>query len=498
MQNLVKEREACQSLKISRATFWKLKREGLPTIKVGNAYRYDLEEIKKWLEKRSETLEAHQIAEERRKTENDFFDAEEKIVNSYRISFQYLKEHNLSYLQKKFSPTEIETLYARLNEFNDENLSNKEIVKIFVREYLKILKEIYQRQTRPASFNPQLKEFVERKNGSIKIIWGNCLDALRQMDSESIQLMVTSPPYYNAREYAQWSDMDKYLDDMRAIIRESYRVLDNHRVWVWNVGDIFDNDHRVTRSVWGKRRLPLGAYFINIFEEEGFEFVDDIIWDKGEVESKRHMNGGSHFPFYQYPLNCYEHILIFHKHRLDLTKIPCPVCGSLKVNGNTQSEIGVQSWECKNEKCFVRSVNNRGKRFSLRTIMMQDWFSEGDEIDKATLAKWRRDIVSFPPVIKINQNGKNILGHSAPFPKDIPEMAIKYFSYVGDNVLDPFAGSFTTPIVAKLLNRNGVGIELNKSMHREAIIKQIATGDVSLFAEQNGQASFEEFDLNPI
>ena len=111
--------------------------------------------------------------------------------------------------------------------------------------------------------------------------------------------------------------------------------------------------------------------FPSIFESEGFTFVDDFIWDKGEVQSQRQKNAGKPYPFYQYPLNCYEHILIFHKHRLDLTRYPCPVCGSLKVNGNTQSEVGLQSWECKNLSCFERSVSNRGKRFSAKTNITQ-------------------------------------------------------------------------------------------------------------------------------
>ena len=86
------------------------------------------------------------------------------------------------------------------------------------------------------------------------------------MDSESIHCMVTSPPYYNAREYSQWENINDYLDDMRTIIRESYRVLENNRVWVFNVGDIFDNPKTKTKSVWGKQRIPLGAYFIKLFE----------------------------------------------------------------------------------------------------------------------------------------------------------------------------------------------------------------------------------------
>ena len=74
---------------------------------------------------------------------------------------------------------------------------------------------------------------------------------------------------------------------------------------------------------------------------------------------------------YQYPINAYEHILIFHKHRLDLTRFPCPRCWSLQVSGNTQSEPGLQSWECKNNDCPERSAANRGKRFSLKTNMTQ-------------------------------------------------------------------------------------------------------------------------------
>ena len=306
--------------------------------------------------------------------------------------------------------------------------------------------------------------------GKVKILWGDCLESLKQLPAESIQLMVTSPPYYNAREYSHWDDLNKYLDEMRRIVEQCYRVLDNHHVFAFNVGDIFDNDNLVVKSVWGKRRLPLGAYFIQLFEECGFTFVDDFIWDKGEVQSERHKNEAKPFPFYQYPANCYEHILIFHKHRLDKTRYPCPVCGSLKVNGNTQSEIGLQSWECKNDACFERSKSNRGKRFSLKTNLAQDKvLREQNKIPKELIKKWRRDPVRFSPVIKFNSKGENKLGHTAPFPEDIPEMAVHFFTYEGDIVLDPFAGSFTTAIVANRLGRIGVGCELRQDLFERAI-----------------------------
>jgi len=387
--------------------------------------------------------------------------------NNYFSNILEISHH---YLKEMFSNEQMENLMSKTHPLKDLT-DNKEIIRKWTDIYIDFVKNEYQNEYK--NTDEKLLNYLNEKDDGIKIIWGNCLDVMKGMKSESIHLMVTSPPYYNAREYSQWKNINNYLDDMRTIIREAYRVLDNHRVFVFNVGDIFDNDNVKTTSVWGKRRIPLGAYFTKIFEEEGWTFVDDFIWDKGEVQSERHKNGDKPYPFYQYPMNCYEHILIFHKHRDDKTKFPCPVCGTLKVNGNAYSEIGLKSWECKNLECFERSPANRGKRFSLKTIMTQGRQENIFAIDNGYIKKWRKDIVKINPVIKINSKGENILGHTAPFPFEIPEFAIKMFSYPNELVLDPFAGSFTSVIAAKKLNRIGIGIELNKKMFRDAGIKNI-------------------------
>lgn len=397
----------------------------------------------------------------REKTRN-FRSFKSYLKNILEISEKYLLRSFSEERYKEFLKT-----IASLDKLSDR----KKIIGKFSEIYIKFVKEDYQRQYK--DIDEKLDTFIEKKDDDLKIIWGDCFEVLRKMKTESIHLMVTSPPYYNAREYSTWDNLNSYFDDMRKILKEAYRVLDNHRVFVFNVGDVFDNDNLTTRSVWGRRRLPLGAYFTRIFEEVGFTFVDDFMWDKGEVQSERHKNGDKPYPFYQYPMNCYEHILIFHKHRLDNTRYPCPVCGTLKVNGNTQSEIGLRSWECKNEKCFERSKSNRGKRFSLKTTMTQSRQGKEYEIPSEFIRNWRRDIVKFGPVIKINSRGENILGHTAPFPDKIPEFAIRMFSYEGEKVLDPFAGSFTSAIVAKRLNRTGIGIELNKKMFKNSIIRNI-------------------------
>ncbi|MDC3404220.1 site-specific DNA-methyltransferase [Acidimicrobiia bacterium] len=386
---------------------------------------------------------------------------------------------NKKYLDEIFSSSEVKQFEKKFSQKNSTNLQDE--IHFFNNLYESMIKSKFQKEYQNA--DKGLNNFLENKDENLKIIWGDCLTALRKMDSESIQLMVTSPPYYNARDYSQWKNIDEYLEDMKQIIKESWRVLDNHRVWVFNVGDIFGNPNNKTSSVWGKQRIPLGAYFTTIFEEEGFTFVDDFIWDKGEVQSQRQKNANNPYPMYQYPVNSYEHILIFHKHRLDTTKFPCPRCGSLNVNGNTQSEPGLQSWECKNNDCPERSASNRGKRFSLKTNMTQssELRNLENKIDEDFVKKWRKDIIPFSPVIKINSKGENTLGHTAPFPEDIPEYAVRMFTYKGEKVLDPFAGSFTAPKVATKLGRIGIGVELNKKMFGKDIKKHLEKIDNSLF-----------------
>ena len=463
--------ELSEKLNLSESIISELIRKGLP-VNEDKSFNYD--KVFEWM-----SSEAPKLSNDVK--EKKYYG--EKIQNNLIITKDYLLSENEKIAEKILSDDSLSEMISFINNL-DYSESNRVILNkfgIFYKELLKKDKNL------EVNFDSDLYNKVLNNKDKVQIYWGDTLNFLKSMPSESIQMMVTSPPYYNARAYSQWDNIELYLNDMRMIIREAFRVLENHRVFVWNVGDIFDNDRLVTTSVWGKRRIPLSAYFIKIFEEEGYTFVDDIIWDKGEVESKRHMNGGKNTPFYQYPLNCYEHILIFHKHELDKRKIPCPVCGSLKVNGNTQSEIGTQSWECKNEKCAERSASNRGKRFSDKTNLVQYWVENFDDstIKDEFIKEWRRDIVKIKPVFKINNKGENVLGHSAPFPSEIPNMAIKYFSFPGDIVLDPFGGSFTSCISAFNLGRTGVGCEINKEMYRNAIISKIKSETSFLSNENN-------------
>ena len=294
---------------------------------------------------------------------------------------------------------------------------------------------------------------------NIDLRCGNCKDILRTLEDNSIDTLVTSPPYFNVRDYIQYNSLDDYMSEMKTIFSEVFRVLKNHHNIVVNVGDVCC---QVGSTKDTTRKIPLGAMFIMMLQDIGFQYIDDYIWDKGEVQSNR-QKGKPPYPYYQYPINCYEHILIFSKHVRNRNKIPCPICHQTIIRSDSSAKSDIQKWECSNPACPSKSKKGRGKRFSERTIMMSNYKTELNEIPKEFINQFRRDIVKITPVIKINNKGENKLGHTAPYPVAIPELAIRYFSGVNELVLDPFMGSGTTGVACLNLNRRFIGIELDEN-----------------------------------
>ena len=226
----------------------------------------------------------------------------------------------------------------------------------------------------------------------------DALNVLRHIDSNSIDGAVTSPPYYNAKAYSQWPNIYCYLYDMYNISTEIYRVLKPGSVYLFNIFDYFDNENNIVFSAMGKKRMILGAYMLDIFERIGFTIRGNIIWFKGQIQGHRSFNQGNMTPYYQTPLNCWEHIFILSK----------------------------------------GAVN---EKYSELTSLVR----------------------SIRPVIKMVR-GENVLGHDAPFPKEIPEMLIGCMSE-GDVVLDPFLGSGTTCIVANEHGIDSIGIEKDREYY---------------------------------
>lgn len=279
-------------------------------------------------------------------------------------------------------------------EFSDFSLNSNKFDEFFNSDFIKLF--LYEKET---SINKDLR--INFNDNKIKIILGDACEVLDKIKNP-IANMVTSPPYYNAREYSQWGNLFNYLNDMYNINLKANKSLINGGVFFYNIGDIFDNENVIVKSKMGEKRIPLGAYTILLFEKAGFEILDNIIWYKGEPQSNRHKNDGNYTPYYQRPANCYEHMFIFKKK------------GKLILN-NDSTKINIKN-----------------------------------------------NIIKFTPVFKIGKGGENRYGHTAPFPKMIPLLSVNTFTNEKDIVLDPFSGSGTTPIVANLNKRDGVGIELNK------------------------------------
>ncbi|MGH9429817.1 MAG: DNA-methyltransferase, partial [Terriglobia bacterium] len=203
---------------------------------------------------------------------------------------------------------------------------------------------------------------------------------------------VTSPPYYNAREYSQWANIYTYLYDMYNINRQVFRILKPGALYLFNIFDYFDNENNVSLSAMGEKRMILGAYIVDIFRRVGFSCVGNVVWDKGEIEGKRGFNNGNFSPYYQAPFNCWEHIFVFQKP-------PGP----------------------------------------------------------ADLADRLPRLIEQKPVIKMIQ-GNNVHGHSAPFPEAIPVLLADLLR-PGAVILDPFAGSMTTALVARKLGKRSICVE---------------------------------------
>ncbi|MCM1048247.1 MAG: site-specific DNA-methyltransferase [Clostridiales bacterium] len=235
------------------------------------------------------------------------------------------------------------------------------------------------------------------------IINEDAFEALSKLEAGCIAAAVTSPPYFNSREYSQWENMYLYYIDMYNIARNTLRTLDKAGIFLYNIGDVNGNEMTIAKSNMGIKRLLLGAYSILAFEKAGYELVDNYVWNKGEPQSKRSTNDGNFTPHYQKPVNCYEHMLIFKR---------------------------------------------RGDKLEVNEQMIPE--------------DWKNFVVDFMPVFKINSKGENIVGHTAPYPEDIPQFAAMVFGKADKYIMDPFLGSGTSIVSAVKCGYKGIGIEVSK------------------------------------
>ena len=245
-------------------------------------------------------------------------------------------------------------------------------------------------------------------NSKISIVIGDSR-RMEELKDESIHLFVTSPPYWQLKDYGNGDQIgfndsyEDYINNLNLVWKECYRVLHKGCRLCVNIGDQF------ARSVlYGRYKvIPIREEIIKFCETIGFDYMGAIIWQK--VTTCNTTGGATIMGSFPYPRNGiikldYEFILIFKK----LGSPP-------KVN---------------------REIKEKSK------LTQEEW-------NEYFYGHW-----NFP--------GERQDKHLAMFPEELPKRLIKMFSFVGDVVLDPFLGSGTTCLASKKLERNSIGYEINK------------------------------------
>jgi DNA modification methylase len=199
--------------------------------------------------------------------------------------------HGRRLAQEGFEPKEAEGEYARF------------MASAFFRRF--VIDRKRHRSTAPVRVPHRAPDAV--------VYRGDCFEVLSRLEESSLDGAVTSPPYYNARSYSTWPNIYCYLYDMYNSARAVYRTLKPGSYYVFNIFDYFDNENSIVFSAMGKKRMILGPYLINLFRRIGFELHGNVAWYKGEIEGKRNYNQGNRSPYYQAPLNCWEHCFVFRK-----------------------------------------------------------------------------------------------------------------------------------------------------------------------------------------
>lgn len=238
---------------------------------------------------------------------------------------------------------------------------------------------------------------------------GDSEELLKELPDNSIDLVFTSPPYYNAKpEYSEYLSYDEYLLKMKKIIHECGRVLNEGRFFVLNVSPVLIR--RASRSEASKR-IAVPFDFHRLFIEEGFEFVDDIIWEKPEgagwATGRGRRFAADRNPLQYKPVPVTEYVLVYRK---------------------------------KTDKLIDWLIRKHPDQKAVKSSKIDDGY-EVTNIWKITPAHCKE--------------------HPAIFPIELAERVIKYYSFKNDVVLDPFGGTGTTAKAAAKLGRRFAIFEMD-------------------------------------
>jgi len=248
------------------------------------------------------------------------------------------------------------------------------------------------------------------------IYLGDCLQKLQKIDNNSVDLIVTSPPYADQRKQTYGGvSVNEYVDWFLPISKELLRVLKPTGTFILNIKEKVQNGERST-------------YVLELILEmrkQGWLWTEEFIWHKKNCYPGKWPNRFR---------DAWERLLQFNK---------------TKKFNMYQEEVMVPMGDW---------ASKRLKNLS-ETDQRRDNSKVGSGFGKR-IANWvGRDMVYPSNVLHLATETRN-KSHSAVFPEDLPEWFIKLFTKEGDTVVDPFMGSGTTIRVAQRLNRQGIGIEI--------------------------------------
>lgn len=235
------------------------------------------------------------------------------------------------------------------------------------------------------------------------VLQARAQDALQSLPPDSIHLTVTSPPYYNAREYSQYRSYEDYLDQMQAIFQEVHRITQEGRFLALNSSPVIEpREKRSTQS----QRFAVPFDLHHRLTRSGWDFLEDIVWIKPEGSAKNRIAG-------------------FAQHRKPLAWKPNIITEYVMVYRKQTDKL--IDWN-------LRQYSDEKTQASL--------VPEGYETSNV----WRIRPAWDP-------------AHPAVYPEALCTRLIRYYSYTDDVILDPFAGTGTTGIAARRADRDFLLIE---------------------------------------
>ena len=248
------------------------------------------------------------------------------------------------------------------------------------------------------------------------IIQGDSKEVLKSISENSIDLIVTSPPYADQRKTTYGGiTPDKYVEWFLPISKELLRVLKPTGTFILNIKE---------KVVDGERSTYVMELILEM-RKQGWLWTEEFIWHKKNCYPGKWSNRFR---------DAWERLLQFNKNK--------------KFNMYQDAvRIPIGDW-----------ANGRLKNLS-ETDKIRDNSRNGSGFGK-NISNWVGKDTVYPANVLHLHTECNNKNHSAAFPDALPEWFIKLFTQEYDTVLDPFAGSGTTLKVAQKMNRNSIGIEI--------------------------------------